>query len=701
MAVVAERKLILRGFLPFLMVFLIGCKNEYKQKGHEFTNALVEETSPYLLQHAHNPINWKPWSKKAFEDAKSENKLVIVSIGYSSCHWCHVMEEETFEDIEIAKLMNEHFISIKVDREERPDIDQVYITAVQLMTGNAGWPLNTITLPNGKPVYGGTYHTKSQWRDVLNKTYKLYTEEPDKAQEYASMVAKGIQQVNLITPALENTAPDKEQLINSVEQWKPQWDPEWGGDQQRQKFILPGNLIFLMDYAALASDHAALAHAKNTLDKVALGGIYDHLGGGFYRYSTDPFWKVPHFEKMLYDNAQMIGLYSKAYTIFNTPSYREIVYATLDFLKQHMKNPKGGYYAAMDAGRKGEEGKYYLWSASELQQTLGEDYQLFSKYFNTLPGNAYEDQYALFKLVQDKKFAQELDIGLDELRSKKALWKSTLIKLRLQRTPPGLDDKIITSWNALLISGLVKAYNAFGDRMFLEEAEELFACLMKTNQESGQLVHSYKEGRKQKEGFIEDYAYLIEAAIGLYSATMDTNYLSRAQELTTTAQQHFKDDPSGFYLNSDNDALIAQTFKTNDGDLPSPNSVMARNLLKLGHLEHNKGYLNESRTMLSTMYPLLIVNPESYAQWGSLLLNELYPYYEIAVVGADAPQLVKELQQRYLPNTLIAGSTEESELALFKNRFVEDDTYIYVCRDNVCKLPVSSAEEALEQLENF
>ena len=690
------------GTVLLLLVALNACKNgNAQQETHEFTNALINETSPYLLQHAHNPVNWQPWSEKAFEEAKKENKLVIVSVGYSSCHWCHVMEEETFEDVEIAKLMNEKFINIKVDREERPDIDQVYMTAVQLMTGNSGWPSNTITLPNGKPLYGGTYHTKDQWSKVLNEISRLYNDDPEKANEYASLVAKGIQEVNLVEPPSENEALSTDLLMNSVGQWKQKWDSEWGGNTAREKFVLPGNLTFLLDYAALVKDESVVAHVKKTLDKVALGGIYDHLGGGFFRYSTDPYWKVPHFEKMLYDNAQLIGLYSKAYAIFQTPNYRNMVYESLDFLKRRMRNPKGGYYASLDAGRKGEEGKYYLWNDDELKEALGDDYQLFSLYFNCLPGKAYGDKYVLHKLVQDQKFTEEHQLNQEDLQERKDQWKSVLLELRNQRALPRMDDKIITSWNALLISGLVRAYEAFGDPIFLVEAEWIFDSLMKTNYQKGLLVHTYKEGSTRTEGFIEDYAFLIDASLSLYSASMDSTYLNWAQKFVQIVQQDYKDEDSVLFRYNNNDALIAKTIKTNDSDLPSPNSIMAHNLLRLGHLEYNKAHLQEAQLMLTTMLPTLKENPDSYAGWGALFLNKVYPFYEIAVVGKGAQPLVKELMQRSIPNTLIVGSEEESDLPLFKSRFVDGETFIYVCKDNACKLPVQSVEEAIQQLRNF
>ena len=597
--------------------------------------------------------------------------------------------------------MNEHFISIKVDREERPDIDQVYITAVQLMTGHSGWPLNTITLPNGKPIYGGTYHTKSEWAKVLRDTYREYTQNPRKAEEFASRVAKGIQQVNLITPPVQPQMAKKAHLAHSIEEWKQRWDKEWGGDKQRQKFIVPGNLLFLLDYALLSGDQTAMAHVENTLERVSRGGIYDHLGGGFFRYSTDPEWKVPHFEKMLYDNAQMIGLFSRAYTVLKRPEYKEIVYSTIAFLKRQMKSPEGGYYAAMDAGGKAEEGDYYLWTSHELEQALGDSYELFSNYYNTLPEASYGNKYVLHKPVVDVQFSKDHDLSLVQFQEQKALWNATLFHIRLQRPGPRTDDKIITSWNALLVSNLVDAYKAFGDESLLEEAKDLFASILNTNYKGKALRHTYKPGSRQKRGFIADYAFMIDAALNLYTASMNVDYLEQAEQLTATARANYMDDGSGFFMNNADDVLISRTISTNDGDLPSPNSIMARNLLRLGHLNFNKADLEASNSMMATMIPLLLVNPDSYSGWGSLLLSELYPYYEIVVVGEDAETMLRELQHHYLPNTVIAGSTNASDLPLFKNRWIDGATNIYVCREHVCKLPVKSVNAALAQLDSL
>ncbi len=415
------------GVTLILLTILASCKNQSKKEvsEHKYTNALINETSPYLLQHAHNPVDWRAWSQDALDEAKEQNKLVLVSIGYSSCHWCHVMEEETFENDSIAQLMNANFVNIKVDREERPDVDQIYMTAVQLMKGNGGWPLNVITLPNGKPLYGGTYHTKEQWKKVLTEISRLYNEDPEKAAQYSDMVAKGIQEVNLIAPSDDFTQLNKEVIFNSIRNWKPLWDEVWGGDTREEKFMLPSNLDFLIDYALLAKDEAALEHVERTLDKIALGGIYDHIGGGFFRYSTDSKWKVPHFEKMLYDNAQALSLYSKAYQVFKKPLYKEVILGTIEFLEREMKNPEGGYYAALDADSEGEEGKFYVWTVPELKLILANDFELFAAYYTIEEQAVWEkENYVLHRLMDDTQFLEEHPISKSALENLKIKWKT-------------------------------------------------------------------------------------------------------------------------------------------------------------------------------------------------------------------------------------------------------------------------------------
>ncbi|MCG2460720.1 thioredoxin domain-containing protein [Flavobacteriaceae bacterium F89] len=673
-----------------------------QQPDYKYTNALIHETSPYLLQHAHNPVNWQPWSQEALAIAKKENKLVLVSIGYSSCHWCHVMEEETFEDEATAKMMNENFINIKVDREERPDVDQVYMTAVQLINGNGGWPLNVILLPNGKPIYGGTYHTKSQWNEVLTKISNLYHKEPQKANEYADRVAEGIRQTNIIQPSTNLNGLTKDALKSSVDHWSTFWDRKWGGDQGRQKFMLPGNLGFLMDFAQLSGEEAVWDHVKTTLDRMAMGGVYDQIGGGFFRYSTDSHWKVPHFEKMLYDNAQLIGLYSRAYKIFKNPVYKEIVINTVEFLEREMKDPEGGYYAALDADSEGEEGKFYVWTMPELKEIIHEDYSIFSAYFNISPKNAWEkDQYVLYKSMPDKEFEQKHGLSEKRLKDLKKEWKEKLMSARTIRVRPRTDDKIITSWNALLINGFVEAYQAFGDKKYLERAESTFALLQrKAYQESG-LVHSFKKGSKRTDGFLEDYAFLENAALKLYSASMDVQYLTFAQEINNEVVSGFTDPVSGMFRYVKDGDLISNIIKTNDGVIPSPNGTMAQNLFILGHINYDLESMKKAKTMLAAMMPSIQEHADSYSSWNSLLLNTVYPYYEVAVVGTNAPSLLASMNEKFLPNTLIVGTTKKSDLPLFEMRFRDKETFIYVCQNTTCKLPSVSVEEALDQLKNF
>ncbi len=693
-------------YYTFLLLIVGGilssCKETHQETKHEFTNALVNETSPYLLQHAHNPVNWQAWNDDVFEEAQKTDKLVLVSVGYSSCHWCHVMEEETFEDAEVAKLMNDNFINIKVDREERPDIDQVYQTAVQLIGQNGGWPLNAITLPNGKPLYLGTYHTKEQWKEVLTNIHQQYTKDPQKAVEYADRLAAGIEETNIFEPSTAYEKLTTEALKSAVDNWRKQWDLELGGNQGQQKFPVPNTIDFLLDYAVLTKDRQALDHVENTLNKMAEGGIYDHLGGGFFRYSTDPEWKVPHFEKMLYDNAQLIGLYAKGYKVFKNPVYKNVVFETISFLEREMKNPQGGYYATLDADSEGEEGKFYIWKEEELKSVLGDDFLTFSNYYNIQPGNAWQaGNYILYTKGSEKDFLQNNKLTSEDLIIKKAKWQEQLMKARANRVRPATDDKIITSWNALLINGFIEAYQTFGEDDFLKNAISIFDFIKGKSYNKGELVHSFKEGSKRNEGFSEDYAFLIDASLKLYGATLDTAYLNFSNTLMPQAQDHFFDMASGMFKFNKNQSLISNPIKTNDGDIPSPNSVMAHNLFLLGHLNYNPEYSKRSKTMLTTILPYVTDYTDSYANWSRLLLNLAQPFYEIAVVGTEAEKFTADLQRMHIPNTLITGSSTASDLPLFEERFVEGRTYVYVCQDRVCKLPVQTVEDAIEQLKNF
>ncbi len=687
----------------FLAGLIMACKDkEAKGEEHPYTNALVHETSPYLLQHAHNPVNWLPWSEEALKKAREEEKLIIVSIGYSSCHWCHVMEEETFEDEEVAALMNEHFISIKVDREERPDVDEVYMTAVQLMTGNGGWPLNVVLLPNGKPLYGGTYHTKRQWMEVLNNVNTKYREDKSGAENYADRVAKGVAEVNFIPRVESETALPEEYLKKALGLWKSQWDMDKGGDLGNEKFIVPVKLDFLLDYFRLYDDLEADVFVKNTLDKIIQGGIYDQVGGGFFRYSTDPDWKVPHFEKMLYDNAQLLSLYAKAYAIYREPDYMEAVEKTTAFLDREMKRGQGGFYAAMDADSEGVEGAYYTWKKQELEALLGKEFELFSEYYSIKPSEVWEkDRYVLFKSSTDTEFAEKHSLSPSQLKAKLSEWNDILLEARVQRPAPKKDDKIITSWNALLIDGFVDAYKALGDQQFLDRAEEVFETLKTNAYTKGNLLHSFKAGSTREEGFLEDYAFLARASFSLYEVTLDNNYLDFAQVLMEKIQSDFQDETSGLYRYNEDSELIAQIVKLDDGVIPSPNAVIAENLIEIGHLEYNTDYLDKADEMLMTVSPRVLEAMNNYALWAKLLLSRQKAYYEVVTVGPEARTLTTELHREFIPNALVVGSRNASDVTLFKDRYFEGITQIYVCTNNTCKRPVKTIREALQQLQDF
>jgi uncharacterized protein YyaL (SSP411 family) len=595
--------------------------------------------------------------------------------------------------------MNENFISIKVDREERPDIDQIYMTAVQLMQGNGGWPLNVITLPNGKPLYGGTYHTKEQWEQVLSEISKLYKEDPKKAEAYSDMVAEGVQEMNLITPSTDFELLDKELLTESLQHWKPNWDSVWGGDKRDEKFMLPVNLDFLLDYALLTDDSETLKQVELTLDKMAMGGLYDHVAGGFFRYSTDSQWKVPHFEKMLYDNAQAISLYAKAYKVFRKPSYKNIILGTILFLEREMKNPKGAYYAALDAQSEGKEGKFYVWTETDLKEILREDFTLFSRYYTIQKENVWEDDsYVLSKSLDDEAFSAEHSILLSQLHTLKTKWHEKLLTAREKRIRPRTDDKILISWNALLINGYVDAYTALGSPAYLDSAIDILNTLRSKAYTNGELGHSYKKDSKHIPGFLEDYSLLANAALNLYSTSLDTEFLKLAEVLTKTAQEKFDDPASGMYTYNQGNELIAKIIKTDDGVIPSPNAIMAQNLLLLGHIRYDKAAQKKAKIMLTSMIKLTSKTPYSYAKWNSLLLQTTYPFYEVAIVGKEAKNLVAAMSKAYIPNILLVGSIVESELALFEGRYAKDGTYIYVCRNNTCKLPVKTVNEAFELL---
>ncbi len=699
----------MRYWSILIIIMTTSCTSQNKPPmEYAYTNDLVNETSPYLLQHAHNPVNWKPWGEKALDQAKKENKLIIISIGYAACHWCHVMEHESFEDPEVAKIMNSNYINIKVDREERPDVDQVYMNAVQLMTGSGGWPLNVITLPDGRPVWGGTYFPKGNWVDALKQVSDLYQKQPDKLLEYADKLEQGIKAVDIVEVNTDEINFDKEYIATAVDQWSKNFDHQKGGTKRVPKFMMPNNYTFLLRYAHQTKDKDLLDFVTNTLIKISYGGVYDHVGGGFARYSTDGKWHVPHFEKMLYDNAQLVSLYSDAYLVTKDPWFKEVVYETLEFVSRELTNKEGAFYSSLDADSKTptgelEEGAYYVWTKEELKTLIGNDYDLFANYYNINTYGLWEKgNYVLIRKDDTEDFCKAHNIEGQSLSKKIENWKEILLKHREKRSRPRLDDKTLTSWNALMVKGYLDAYRVFGEEKFLKAALKNGNFIKnKQLKKDNSLYHNYKDGKSTINGYLEDYAMVIEAFIELYQNTLDDEWLDISKNLTEYTLNHFLDKEKNiFYFTSDEDpALIARTIESSDNVIPASNSVMAKNLFLLSHYYDASDYKKLSEQMLHNIQPQITSYASGYSNWLDLMVNYSYNFYEVVVVGDDAKDKLQEFNTTYVPNRLLAGSTSESEKALLKNRFVEDETLFYICVNNSCKYPVDTPEAALKLLD--
>jgi uncharacterized protein len=665
-------------------------------------NALVHESSPYLLQHAYNPVAWNPWGDEALQKARDSNRLLLISIGYSACHWCHVMERESFEDVEVAALMNEHFVNVKVDREERPDVDHAYMTAVQLMTGRGGWPLNCIALPDGRPLYGGTYFPKAQWLRVLKDVAHLWDADPGRALEYATELTRGVQQADIMPESTEHR-PFTAQLVRQVmDRWETQLDYTEGGANRAPKFPMPANYVFLLRQASLTADAKLMEHVHLTLRKMAFGGIYDQIGGGFARYSVDAEWKVPHFEKMLYDNGQLVSLYSEAFRASGKPLYREIVEQTLGFVAREMTSAEGAFYSALDADSEGEEGKFYVWTEDELQSVLKKDLKWVRSYYNINSRGHWEHgNHILLRTTDDAEFATAQGWTLEQLRNSVDDVNARLLAARAKRTRPGLDDKQLTSWNALMLKGYADAFRAFGRAEWLEAAVRNARFLLDVQRRpDGGLWHSYKEGRSSINGFLEDYCFTIEALIALYQVTFDRTWLDEADGLAKYAINHFRDKETGmFFVASDLDRqLFAQKKELSDNVIPSSNSSMAKGLFLLGHLLGSDTYLQMSSSMLAGIVQFLPEQGAWHANWCSLLLHHVHPFHEVAIVGPKATDRRAELDAHYRPNALLVGGERDNGLPLLRDRAVEGSTRIYVCVDRACQMPTEDVAEAVAQM---
>ncbi len=654
-------------------------------------NNLANETSPYLLQHAHNPVDWYAWGQEALEKARYENKPILVSIGYSACHWCHVMERESFENETVAEVMNEFFVNIKIDREERPDIDAIYMDAVQAMGIRGGWPLNVFLMPDGKPFYGGTYFPKHKWIDVLNAVNEGFENKQEALQESA----EGFTQ-NMLISESEKYGLNEDESDYSIEDLNAMYekiafsfDHEWGGVGSSPKFPMPSVYQFLLRYYEISKNPDALKHINLSLQKIASGGIYDQLKGGFSRYSVDGEWFAPHFEKMLYDNGQLLSLYSEAYLLTKNEQYREVVYETINWVKSEMTSPEGGFYSALDADSEGVEGKFYTWTYTEIQNVLGKEANDFCKAYQiTEQGNWEEGVNILWKKdgFLNEKFASQIE---------------KLMSIRAKRVRPGLDDKILCSWNGLMLRGLIDAYSVFGEKEFLDLAIENAQFISEVFVQEEELYHSFKNGKLKILGFLEDYASVIDAFTALYQVTFDENWLHLAELLTIHTYKNFYDPYDHFFYFTDNDAedLIARKKEIFDNVVSSSNSMMARNYYTLGVLLDREDFIKLSQKMLAKMRKLLITNIDYLTNWGCLVAQTVSPTIEIAIVGEKYQEFRAEIEQNFKTNKVICGTKEWSDLPLLENRAAaEGETLIFICQNKTCLLPVKSVAEAVAQL---
>lgn len=669
-------------------------------------NELSKETSPYLLQHAQNPVHWKAWNPHALQQAQKQNKLILISIGYSACHWCHVMEHESFEDAEVAEVMNAHFVNIKVDREERPDLDAVYMKAVQIMTGQGGWPMNVVALPDGRPVWGGTYFRKNQWINALEQLQELYEQQPEKMLDYAERLQLGLQQLSLL--------PEPEQLANDqtidllVEKWKKSFDHEFGGLARAPKFMMPSNYDFLMRYAFEKNDAALQEYVDLTLTRMAWGGLFDTVDGGFSRYSVDMRWHVPHFEKMLYDNGQLVSLYAQAYKRTQNPLYKTVLEKTLNFVSREWLTAEGAFYSALDADSLNaaghlEEGAFYVWTETELRDLIGGDFELFAQVFNINQFGHWEHgHYVLIQNQHLEVIAREFNLSETELLARKTHWEKLLFEQREHRSKPRLDDKCLTSWNACMLKGYLEAYQALGDQEYLDTAlKNAHFIAQKQWSPEGYLWHNYKNGLSSINGFLEDYAAVVAAFITLYQTTFDASWLKQAKQLTDYCLEHFYRESQGFFaFTSDlDDALVSEHFEVEDNVIPASNSVMAKNLLQLSVYFNHPHYEKIAVQMIQKI-TAQIDYPSAFSNWLHTYLDLGKTRKELAICSTNALALGQKINQNYLPHVWISGTSEVADLPFLHNRFHPEKDLFYLCQNQTCQQPLEDIYSALNELKS-
>ncbi|UCD74507.1 MAG: thioredoxin domain-containing protein [Phycisphaerales bacterium] len=693
---------------------------EARRQSPRDTNRLADETSPYLLQHAHNPVDWYAWSEEAFTRAKKENKPIFLSIGYSACHWCHVMERESFEDEVTAAILNEHFISIKVDREERPDVDEIYMTAVQMMTGSGGWPLTVFLTADLKPFYGGTYfppesrYGRPGFRDLLERIAKVWVESPGDIRQNADRLM-GALHAHAASRATPSPELDTQIISDAVRQLERTYDGKWGGFGRAPKFPPSAAISLLLRQYARTGDEKLLEMARNTLDRMARGGMYDQIGGGFHRYSTDGRWLVPHFEKMLYDNALLSRAYLEAWQVTHDDLYRRIATETMDYVLRDMTDERGGFHSAEDADSEGEEGVFYVWTPAELTAALGEeDGGLFSAYYGVTESGSFEGRSILHVPVEPAAFAREAGLSLSELAGRLARLREKVHGIREQRGRPGRDDKVLAAWNGMMISALARGYQVLGEERFRLAAERAADFVLTRMVRDGELLRVYTDrGGEDDQGlaklpaYLNDYAEMANGLVDLYEATFDLRWLGAAVELTDRMIADFRDEQRGgfFYTSAAHRNLIVRTRPLHDGAVPSGNSTAAMVLLRLARLMDDDSYRGRAEEVLLAAAAEMSDRPTACLNllWAADFY--LRPGPEFAIVGVEGSEetrrLLQEIHRRFIPNKILAlaaPDTEAYEAAvsriplLQKRSMVDGLPTVYMCRDFVCRQPITDVD---------
>ncbi|HWL65989.1 MAG TPA: thioredoxin domain-containing protein [Actinomycetota bacterium] len=661
-------------------------------------NRLAAETSPYLIQHKDNPVDWYPWGEEALARARDEDKPILLSVGYAACHWCHVMEHESFEDPATAAIMNEHFVAVKVDREERPDIDAIYMEAVQTMTGQGGWPMTVFLTPQGLPFYGGTYFPPEErygmpsFSNVLHAITDAWQSRRDDVELQGKRLVEHLNPIGRIEPSSDDvTRADLHQAFDKLRQ---NFDPDHGGFGGAPKFPQPMTLDLAIRLALRDRPDARTLYIS-TLDRMAAGGIFDQIGGGFHRYSVDRAWIVPHFEKMLYDNAQLLRTYARAWAQDHNPRYAEIVALTAGWLLREMRDPEGGFWSSLDADSEGVEGKFYVWEPDEIRALLGDESSAGEAYWGVTPEGNFEGKNIL------------LATGAEPEPEVLGRWRETLMQARDQRVRPGTDTKVITAWNALTAAAFAEAGTIFSRKEWIEVASEAMRFTFDGLVRDGRLMRSYREGRAQHLGFCEDHAAVIEACLALFEATQDVEWLERARSTADAAITLFHDEAGPGFFTAGNDAeqLVTRSKDVIDNAVPSANSVMALQLQKLTLLTGDNRYEDRSLEVMRLLREAAINSPLAFAH-----LLEAVDFYtgnprEVVIVGAEGDHgteaLVETVRARWDPGQLLlVGNEGTVDLPLFRDRKKADGlATAYVCHRGVCHAPVTTPEELARQLD--